>query len=225
MQFALYVVNNLRQLRLHSLGVVNTKRLPVSATGAVELPCDYIDWAKIGLEFGQFVRPLVARDSINRLTSNNTTTGARQLYGNSGGVDGLSSGDDVNINTNGEGIGRLFGIRQGEQGDTFKVIKERNEIQLHESLVGLVSELYVEYLSSGEGDEEDTASQIDYRASEALELAAVSEWLLQKKDNSYQIWNTKANNAVRILRAQISDLTEDDIIRIVRDGYSSTIKN
>jgi hypothetical protein len=230
-QVAKYIVDELRDLRLHTLGVINTAVLPVTSYGAIELPCDFVDWLKVGLPYGQFIRELVSRDAITRLTNHDTTTGDKIPYGTSkdayrGG--GVSSWEST-INDLDEGIGRYFGIRQGEQGDTFKLIRERAEIQLHESITA--PNIVLEYISSGEGEQENTATQVDWRASSVLELAAQKELTGlafqrgQASGSAVMAIDRKYGNALRILRAQIADLGEEDVLRIIRDAYSTTIKN
>ena len=230
-QIAKYIVDELRDLRLHTLGVINTAILPVTPYGAIELPCDFVDWVKVGLPYGQFIRELVQRDGITRLVNHDTATGEKIPYGTSkdsfrgGGVSPWES----TISDLEEGIGRFFGIRQGEQGDTFKLIRERSEIQLHESIAA--TEVVLEYISSGEGEQENTATQVDWRASATLELAATTEFLRERFEKGMVPFQTvlqserRYGNALRILRAQIADLDEIEVDRIIKDAYSLTIKN
>ena len=63
----------LRELTFDTLQNINTVKLAVSETGVAELPCDFVDHIKIGVERGQYVKPLVQKDGLNRLQKTDNT--------------------------------------------------------------------------------------------------------------------------------------------------------
>ena len=62
-------VEVLRELHFDVLKSVNIVPLTINHYHAADLPCDYVDFTKVGVMVGQFVRPLVQRESINRMTN------------------------------------------------------------------------------------------------------------------------------------------------------------
>jgi hypothetical protein len=224
MEFLGYIVDNLRELRLHTLGQVNVKTLPIGPSGSVELPCDFVDWVKIYVPQGQFARPLIVREGISAIQKKDTGGNPIPYGVPVTSTDGAGIGIvDTIISDNDEIMGRWYGLRQGEQQDTFRIIREQNRIQLHESLLSM-KELPLEYISSGEGEEEDTATKIDWRAAPALENYATWQHALRTKNPITPSLEKQYWNRVRILRAQTGDTSEEEILRIVRDAYSSSIK-
>src|ERR1043165_7280773 len=66
-EFLVHASACLRELTFDSLHVINTVKLALNSYFAADLPCDWIDWTKVGLMMGQYVQPIPQRESINRL--------------------------------------------------------------------------------------------------------------------------------------------------------------
>src|ERR1051325_10022357 len=66
--FLKYSTECLRELTFDVLKVINSVKLPVNSYKAVTLPCNYVDWVKVGYATGQWVHPL-AQGPINRLNN------------------------------------------------------------------------------------------------------------------------------------------------------------
>jgi hypothetical protein len=215
----------LRELTFDSLRNVNTVPLPISATGTVDLPCDYVDFIKVGVPYSQYVRPLVQKDSINR-KQNVDTSGNPIDYADIPDTDGVyvaSFFQSDYINDNGQPMGRLFGFNAGWIQDGFKVIRERGQIQVDQSLCA--SNLYLEYISDGQCA--DNATKVHPYAQKTIESYII--WQFKQHSRAYgsqerKLAQNEFSDQRRILRARLNDLTASDIKRIVRKGYSATIK-
>lgn len=179
----------LRQMALDSMPIINTKLLAVNQdTNAAPLPADYQDYTKIGVRVGQWIKPLVERDSINRMTYN--VNGVSQMYQGITDIPTISnnifpveqsliSWDTVTWDSYGEYVGRNYGMSgAGSESDTFKVIPERNEIQLDERMS--VQAIYIEYIS--DGMDSDAASKINAYAVDVIEAYIIWQF---KEQNSY----------------------------------------
>lgn len=221
----------LRELTFDCLQNVNTVRLPVSATGAVNLPCDFVDHVKIGFEVGPYVKPLVQKKGINRIQDvdanglpiNYDSVDATTLtdyvsgynYGYNWRIDGYSD--------NGQPIGRVYGFNAGWIQDGFQVLRERGQIQLDQN-TGLDS-VYLEYISDGQCP--DNATKVHPYAQKTIE--AYIFWQFKEHSRAYgeQERRTAQNefsSQRRILRARVFGLGAEDIKRIVRSSFSATIK-
>lgn len=214
----------LRELTLDSLLVVHTKKYPVNEYKAFPLPCNYVDWVKVGLIKGQFVRPLVQFDGINRL-NNFDANGNPILYGREV-VDTDYYWDvpeffrDILMNEYDEHKGRFFGHRQNGQYDGFKVLPERNEIQLSEYIDA--DYVVIEYISDGVSDA-DAATKVDINAQRAIE--AYDFWKSSKnRDNPFSPEAEAFNMAHRVLRARKNKLTADDVKRIINGNKTAAPK-
>lgn len=222
-EFLVHASTCLRELTFDSLRIVNTVELTLNSYYAADLPCDYVDWTKIGLKMGQFVQPITQRDSINRLHN----------YNNQGQIIPYTDPAQVdfefpfwpgywmfqNINDLGENLGRLYGFNTGIVPDGFKILPERNQIQFLESARDTTYVL--EYISDGQTS--DNASQIDQYAWSTVE--AFIDWkrtVNAANDHSPEAFNYK--NQRRLLRARMSEITSWDIRQILYRNYQASIK-
>ena len=292
--FLIYAGRCFEEIQMDSIANVRPVRLPVNDYNSVRLPDDYMDWTKIGIENGQFVKPLIQRSGMNRL-NNYTTQGIISTLGTiipgasytdgtyavdltggfgtgatasitvtggivtivaitSGGKDyavgdllsaavaggsGFSvpvatitdsgkipfagdfnegiqdyfyanfSGYYLNYNDHLEYTGREYGAKS-DRSDSFKVIPERNEIQLHDNIQATY--IILEYIS--DGSDIDNATQITPYAKSTIE--AFINWKVKENGRSYgegerqraEMLFTKEHKR---LRARMSDLTISDI--------------
>jgi hypothetical protein len=216
----------LRELTFDTLQNVNTVNLTLSDSGTADLPCDYVDFVKVGVPYSQYVRPLVQKDSINRL----------QNKGSSGNVIPYSDDNDSDdflfvpsfyvsdfINDNGEPLGRLFGFNAGWIQDGFKILRERGQIQVDQQLCA--TSIYLEYISDGQCS--DNATKVHPYAQKTIEAYIL--WQFKQHSRAYgsqerELAKNEFSTQRRILRARMNGLTAQDIKRIVRKSYSATIK-
>jgi len=218
----------LRELTFDTLQNVNTVNLTLSDSGSADLPCDYVDFVKVGVPYSQYVRPLVQKDSINRL-QNKDTSGNPIPYSNA--ID-VTYGDTVlvppffesdYINDNGEPLGRLFGFNAGWIQDGFKILRERGQIQVDQQLCA--TSIYLEYISDGQCS--DNATKVHPYAQKTIEAYIL--WQFKQHSRAYgrqerRLAQDEFSSQRRILRARLTGLTAQDIKRIVRKSYSATTK-
>ena len=217
----------LRELLFDTLQIVNTQRIDVNEFWEAELPTDYISWTKVGVQVGQFVRPLIPREGINRLANINTTTGAQQNYS------GISEENEsvyggiywwgANTNTNGEDIGAYYGLGAGSEPDTFKIIEERNVIQLNQNITN--SKIVLEYISDGTFS--NSATQITPLSQKTIE--AYIDWQYKLHSKSFGAYDADKAEAqfcsqLRFLRARKNPLDPDTLERIINRSRKASLK-
>lgn len=224
LEYAKYAIDCIRELTFDSLRLVNTTLLTVDEDCyCADLPCDYVDWTKVGLKQGQFVQPITQRETINRL-HNYSITGAIIPYGDANTVNldfPFWPGYWMfqNIDDLGENVGRLFGYNTGIATNGFKIIPERGQIQFTESIE--TTTVVLEYISDGQTS--NNASQVDPYAQAVIE--------------AYIRWRTSPNsdvdrspegiayaNARRLFRARKDELTIADIKQILYRNYKGAPK-
>ncbi len=225
LQFLVYATECLRELSMDDLKAINTKLLPVNDQNAVELPSDYLDYVTVGAQVGQMVKPLVETDKINPMVNRNSDLEPIRY-------------DESDVNTNsqvfynalypfywhttmwnqyGEYTGRLYGSGAGVQDDVFSVFPERNQIQLVENLA--LDEIVLIYVSDGMNA--DAATRITPYA-----YNTISSYIMyQMKNHSRTYSKGEAEmekqeyiDQRKILRARLSDLTMETVIRTFQKG-------
>ncbi len=176
--FLVYGVRCFEELHFDTLGNIRAKRIPINSYKAIPLPCDFMDETKVSAESGQFVFRLTERDGFNRL-NNFDDNGNKALFGETTDLQFvLDWPDTVHFNDRGENTGRKYGS-QTWGSNTYKVIKERKEIQLDEHIEA--SNIILEYIS--DGSEIDNATQITPYAKATFE--AFINWKLKENSRSY----------------------------------------
>jgi len=228
--FMVSAKNCLRELSLDDLKVINTKKLPVGNYNEVDLPNDYLDYAHVNVAAGQNIRPLVETSRINSLINYNNSfepvlysqnqvseTSPQPFYGYLYPF----YFNTVTYNEFGESIGRFYGFGAGVQDDTFKIVPERNQIQLTEHLSA--DFIILEYISDGMNS--DSATRIPTYASETI--SAYINWQLKENSRSYglgdrQLAEQEYIKQRKILRARMSGLTLEVLKRISqKSSYAS----
>lgn len=227
-QFLKYASDCVRELSFDSMQAINSVTLLIDRRDfTVDLPCDYIDWVRVGVPEGQFVRPLVQQDSFNRLT-NFTPTGMPTTYGA-----GTPQNIDFpfwpgfwmfqNIDDLGESVGRLYGFGAALYHNGFKVIRERGQIQLNQGL--RACEIVLDYISSGQAI--SNATRIDPLCQAVVE--AYVDW--KYKSHSKRFSTAEAEQAfghykieLRKFRARKDELTPFDIRQVIYRNYIGTAK-
>ena len=228
MQFLYLSSRAYEELHFDSLGNVKTISIPINSYKAVPIPCDFMDWVKVGIPNGQFVRPLSSREGLTSL-NNFDSSGNKVSYSSKTVVDSLFfdnrifAGAQTFYNENGEFTGRLFGIGAGDNVNTFKYIPERNEFQLHEGIVA--DNIILQYISDGSSI--DNATMITPYAKAGIEAYIV--WKMKAASRAYgEGERAEAKRQFdlqhRLLRARKNELTKDKIFSIVRKHTHGSIK-
>lgn len=220
----------LRELIFDTLLITNTVRLDLNEFFEAEIPPDCAgDYVKIGVQAGQYFRPLVEKHTLNSLANFDTSTGEQISYPNSepllGDSDwtGLFQWWGININTNGENTGGYYGLGAGSEPDTFKWVPERNVIQCNQNIG--VNKIVLEYISDGSFS--NAATTIPVYAQKTIEEYGI--WQFKLNSKSYGAYD--ANDAERvfnrqheILRGRKNNLTPELIERIINRNRKASIK-
>jgi hypothetical protein len=222
--FLVYAKYCLAELALDDLKNVRTKLLTVNDYFAVDLPNDFLDETKVGVMVGQQIRPLVPDNSINSLNNYDsnfaiTTYASEQQNDNdeelfyyfNSWMNGLYL--TTFWNSYGEPLGRQFGF-SGGYSDTYKVVRERNQIQLNEAIG--VDTIVLEYIS--DGTDADSATQITPYA--VATIRAYIDWQHKANNRTYndgqrELAKQEYMRERKILRARMSGLTLTTLKRIV----------
>lgn len=224
-QFLVYGKDILRELSLHHVQVVNTKRIPLDAENEIQLPEDYADFVEVGVPVGQKVRPLVRDTNLNRLPNYDTQFNITEYTQSNQSNPPIIYNylfplywNTVTYNQYGENIGRLYGWGAGNPSDTFNVIPERNVIKINEQLS--VDNIVLTYISDGTSS--DAATRITPYAFDSIEKGII--WQYKENTRIYSEGERARakslfTNAVQILRASDS-ITIEEIKRIAQEAYS-----
>lgn len=222
-----YSSDGVSELLFDTLQIFNTVRLPVNEFFEAEIPADYIDKIEVAIQVGQFLRPLIQKDTLNHLANYDTSTGSQITYPNP------QTSDDwwgitnqwwgVNINTNGENTGGYYGIGAGSEPDTYTIVPERNVIQLNQNLCN--SKIVLIYLS--DGSYVNSATRITPYAQKTVE--AYIDWQYKLNSKSYGMGDAQQAEDIfhrehRKLRARKNDLTPELLERIINRSRKASLK-
>lgn len=228
-QFLTYGVDALRELNLDVLQNVKSVRIPINSYRAGFLPNDYVEYVRVGTEFGQYIMPWgEKRDSFNRLNKFDAQ-GNKINYGDIEAENGILPNNWEGfwytnyVNDKGEHTGRIFNNRPAYR-ESFTILRERNEIQLDASYDG--TEIVMDYIS--DGTSLDASNNIHPYAVAAIK--AYIFWKQKEHGRQYGIGERrdaedKYYNQLRILRARMNNISIQDIRRSLSSAYGPTIKN
>jgi hypothetical protein len=222
-----YASDGIKELLYDSLRITNIVRIPVNGFYEVQLPDDFIDWVAVGLQVGQWKRPLIMKNSLNQLPNWDTATGTQINYPSPEIADQFWWGEinwwGVNINTNGEDTGGYYGIGAGSEPDTFTIDFKNNVIRLNQCIKD--SKIILEYV--GDGSFCNSASQITPYAESTIN--AYIDWQYKLNSKSYGMGDASQAerifyNELRKLRARNNDLNPDQVERIINRWRKASLK-
>ncbi len=229
LQFLQYGIDALRGLNFDVLQNMKSIRLNVNSYKAATLPCDYVDYVRVGNELGQYIYPWVEkRDSFNRLNKFNSD-GDKVAYGDIEAVNGLLPSDWEGfwytnyVNDKGEHLGRIFNNFPSFR-ESFVILRERNEIQLDDSFEG--TQIVMDYISDGLTSDASTA--IHPYAIDCIK--AYIYWKMKEHSRAYnlserQLAKDEYYNQLRLLRGRMNGIDTTDIIKSLARYYGPTIRN
>lgn len=228
LQFLTYGVSALRELNFDTLQSVKSVRLPINSYKAATLPCDYVDYIRVGNELGQYIDPFGEKESFNRLNKfdeqgNKITYPDVEAQNNyiPANYDGLWY--TTYANDRGELLGRIYNARPTFR-NSFLIIKERNEIQLDVNFEG--KEITMDYITDGLSV--DSSNAIHPYATEAIKSYIV--WKMKDNGRHYnmgerQVAKDEYYNQLRILRGRMNEMDSISIERSLANWYGPVIKN
>jgi len=229
LQFLQYGIDAFRMLNFDVLQNVKSVRLPVNSYKAVTLPCDYVDYIRVGNELGQYLNPFgEKRDSFNRLNkfdANGNKIPYGDIEADTGAIPSNWEGFWYSNYTNdkGEHTGRIFNNVASFR-DSFVILRERSEMQLDVSYTG--AEIVLDYITDGVSSDATTSIHpyaidtikafIFYKMKEHSRAYGVGERQIAK-DDFY--------NQMRLLKGRMNGIDINDIRRSLAKGYGPVIKN
>lgn len=227
--FLSYAVDALRELNMDVLKSIKSVRLPVNSYKAVTLPCDFVDYVRIGNEVGQYIYPHAEKSSsfnrLNKFDSNGNKVAYGDIEAQNGILPNNWDGFWYTLYTNqfGEHLGRIFNNFNGFR-ESFVILRERNEIQLDVSYTG--STIVVDYITDGMTT--DASNIIHPYAFDAIKKYIF--WRHKENGRQYnlserQIAKDEYYNALRVLRARMNNIDVNDIRRSLAKGYGPVIRN
>lgn len=225
-----YASDCLRELAMDDLKIINSASITLTPYSAAPIPVDCIDWIRIGIKNGEYVKPLTQVDGYNRMY-NYGTNGLPKPWPDI--VENLSDLAYFGVpfltyyvnqyNSRGENIGGLFGYRTDGSPFTFMVVKERNEIQLDPQLHAKT--IVLDYISDGRSA--SAVSMVDTYAEACIEAWCYyqfSEHNRSVSDSTKERLYQKYVGQRVVLRGRQNDLTADDILGIFRNNYNASPK-
>lgn len=228
LQFLNYGISCLRELNFDTLQIIKSVRIPIDSTKAGVLPCDYVDYIRVGTEIGQYIEPWGEKDSFNRLQKFDGS-GAPEKYPDvesqnyylPANYDGLWYTNYAN--DKGELTGRIFNARPTFR-NSFLIVRERGQIQLDVEYKG--TSITMDYITDGLSI--DASNAIHPYATETIK--AFIFWKMKANGRQYgpaevREAEDKFYNQLRILRGRMNDIDVNDIRRSIASGYGPTTKN
>lgn len=221
-----YSSDILKELLFDRLRITNTVRIDKNEFNEFEIPADCYDWCGVGIQMGQYVRPLIQKNTLNRMMNVSTTDGSQITYPDP--ELNLELGGSIawigwNRNSNNEDTGGYYGIGAGAEVDTFTFIEERNCIKVNNDLG--VNTIVLCYLSTGAYS--NSATLIPAYAEKTI--TTYIDWNYKLHSKSYGMGD--AEQAKRIfdremekLAARKNDLTPYDVQRIINRGRRASIQ-
>ncbi len=218
-----YVSSWLKDAQLHSVPILESAVIPLNNYKAGELPCGYVTWARVGVQDAQYVRPAATRNGLVNTVATDET-GKKVPHGTSS-----EDYEDThrlywleNLSTYGENLGRQYG-GSGDDTGFFKIIKERNEIQVVENYQG--DKIYMDFVVSVNNAK--AHSKIDEMC-----FPAAKAWIDWQHERNRKTRNPnmvaeaemRYREAMRVLRANLFDYGLSDIINIWNQSVNGAPK-
>ena len=216
----------IRELIFDTLQITNTVRLPLNEFFEADIPADAVGFCNVGVQVGQFVRPLLKKDTINNLANINTTDGSQIVYPDVTATGEAFSGVQwlgIHTNSRGEDTGGYYGLGAGSEPDTYEIIEDRNVIQVNQK--SGVTKIVLEYV--GDGTYTNAATKISPYAQKAIETYI--DWQYKLHSRSFGLGDASQaeqtfNNAHARLRSRKNDLSPELVERIINRNRKATLK-
>lgn len=224
LKFLNFSINCLRELNMDIIGNPITVKLKLNSYGAANLPCNFLDWIRVGVPVGQYVKPISQKDSISRL-KNIDENGVPIPYPMVNDIYPYLTEDYlILVNRQGEVMGGVFGWGNGSGRFGFKIIKERNQIQVDSNFPCKYVE--IEYISDGL-DDCGCDTMVDLYAYDTIRTYVIWQYYLNNKKlmAAAPQWERQFSNAIRILRGRKNNISVADILSVLRKNYKAVIKN
>lgn len=219
----------LRELHLDVAKEVKTVNLDMNNTRGVELPKDYVDWAIVGIQIGEYVKTLGVNPEMAKFTGSERTLGNPSDF-NSLNVNQLPNGINL-LNYGGYHLlgSNVFSVGGGlPYKGYFNIIKtpERKILQFTSAVSK--TKVYLEYISDGFNPNRETVVNpyfVDF-----LRKAMDCEWAKRrprKERDEREIYRLgqDVHYAMKKLKGRMSDLDPQTMLNTQRQHYRLTPNN
>lgn len=222
MQFLAYATGCVSQLTFDTLQSIKSVELTPTAYNTIELPCDYVDYVRVGHLNGQYFYKWTHSDDITREAK--YEDGVRVAYPEPpvrevSGLDAQIGFQNIYTNEWGEDMGRRYNNGTGTPSNAFKVIRERNEIVLASTPDG---KIILEYITDGLTTDSTTCVH-PYAERTIIDWIFWQHAARTKAPDRNELRNEYFNSE-RILRGRLSELDTDSIIRELRSANHGVVK-
>lgn len=239
-----FALRGIREMGFDMLKVVRSLKLPVSANNTVELPDDYVDWAKVGV---------VGADGLVYVLGENKNVNMSQAYATDDDGDNYDAdGDDLlervdsKSATRGgtpavdEGItsgmnsyifrnfihenneGRLYGIGGGQYFGEFRVNLDQNRLELQSN--SSIREVVIEYVAD---EARATNPRVHVYAEEALR-SFIYYKLIERKAavpaNEKARARQEYYNERRKANSRMKSFTKEELLKTIRKNFKQAPK-
>lgn len=221
LHFALKCV---QEMGYRDLPQIKSERLTINDDKTIDLPSDYVDWVRLGLDRGQYIQPMGRDKRYNRLAVASGTSYA-DVYEEVGGFPYSWAYMPGYVTDYSEFNGRFFGQTPNPR-NSFLEIRERGIMQLDVAYTpgDTVTLDYIYFNSAA------TTSLVHPYAAPAIEAYIVwkltenRRGLIQQNRFEQQYRQQDYYRALKQWRAQVVGFSLKDLERAIRSGHFSTPK-
>lgn len=222
-QYKHWILEGYRDFHFDMAQEVKTVVLKLTPWKAIELPDDYVDFVKLGIEVNKEIRVFTNNERISlNLPDVDPVDGDPDALVADSTTPDLSNERYTfyNFNRFGADAGQLYGlaVKSNGQGE-YKFNKERREIQFNVNLDS-ATPIYLEYISDGISACEKTV--VNIYAAKLLKLYA--HWCrLKYSKSSNQAEIQRAENdyyrEYRLVQSRLMPVRVEDVLEGMRDAY------
>ena len=211
-------IRGLKELTFDILQNIKSETLTVNDNLTVDLPCDYVNYTRIGLCRSHGRIETLGYDEY-LCTQHNVDVCGDEIANDFSGESSVSGGNS----RNGELTGGGYGLGGGYRNGYYRIDRDKARIVLSSELAG--QSIVLEYVSDGSNPNGDM--KINALAEEALR--AYMHWKLIQRRNGVPMQEKEAArrdwyNEKRLARARIVNFTPDQAWRISRKQVKQSPK-
>jgi hypothetical protein len=209
---------------------VKTEKLEMNDIKQVELPIDFVDLVKIGIQCGDRIKTFSVADNINLLHNTNDCGNPVAFDGCGCSVNSLPSNYSdfggyyfFNYNENGENLGGLYGVGGGYNSlGYYKIIRNQSPGVIQFTSEVNNTNVYLEYISTGFNPSEQTvvnpyAAKLIKEYIHWRRLWFAGDPRAQKAEEMYYAEYNR-------VRHRLSDFSIKDVLELSRRYYGQAIK-
>lgn len=194
---------------------IKSARLTVNANKEIELPDDYVDWIRVGYQYGQHVVPMTKESRFNRMLPDSGNS-----YSSIGDILPVNYSAyyyGLHSNSYGELNGRYFGSTAQSQ-SKFIEVRERSVIAVDASFAQ-GDTIVVDYIYF---DSATATALVHPKASPVIRDYCI--WKMKEMSrgltvaNRFEVDKARVNyyRSLRMFRAQIQSITIEGVLEAIR---------